>query len=191
MGCCATPISHQAHRLLQFILSTTFDNTSATAQVLNGATRLKLLEEGELFLAESVSDFQDWRDPATNSSVKFPWHIGAAPQLLEFVILSVNEPLPASRLIPSMDQGIEVITHPGTPQQSSQIVGGEVDAHAHFARTMTASAVQQGAASLKIAQESPLAVAEPRSLFSQISIWLGMAVVVTTVFAIVWRVRAR
>ena len=28
MGCCATPISPQAHRLLQFNSSTTFDNTS-------------------------------------------------------------------------------------------------------------------------------------------------------------------
>ena len=159
-----------------------------TGEVLSRQSgHLGLLEEGEIFELSSVGTFQDWRDPATNTSIKFP-RLGS---VLEYVILAVNEPLPASRLIPPMDQGVEVIMNPGTPQQTSRIVGGESDARAHFARRMTASAVVEGAASLKLAQEAPLAVAEPRLFLSRWASWLGITVAVLSVFGIVWRLRVR
>lgn len=147
--------------------------------------------DGELSFTSRVADFQDWHEAATNVSIKFPLHTGMDAYLSEYVILSVNQPLPPSRLIPQMDRGVEIITHPNTPRQSSQVVGGESDARDHLARSLTGVAVEQGSAALKLAQDAPLAVAEPRGLFSRQTIWLGIAFVLLSVLTIVWRVRAR
>lgn len=149
------------------------------------------LAEGEIFLSSVVLDYQEWHDPITKISIKFPWHTGFAANPQEIVILSVNNPLSPSRLVPPMDRGVEIVTNPNTPQQSSNVVGDESDAQNHFARSMTASAVQHGAASVKSAQEAPLAVAEQRSFFAGKWIWLAIASVVAVIAIVGWRIRAR